>query len=453
VKHRDTILAPVTAQQNAAVGILRLSGPQAKEILCRHFKPSAKAKNFPNPWQAYHGFLFDENDSVLDEVLALYFAAPKSFTGEDVVEFHLHGNQALMRRAAQALLFASPELRPAQPGEFSRRAFANGKFDLTEAEALHALITSESEAGIKAALSSLDGALSRLISDFRSELVALLALVEAGFEFPEEDIQTFDRAQAGESLSLIGKQLTELAHGAQTGKALDHGLIVALIGEPNTGKSTLLNALLVEDRAIVSDVAGTTRDVIEGILEVDGFRFRLRDTAGLNETPGSIEAIGIKKTQDQIEKSDVVLLVTDDPLKINTLAEKHGVKDKEFIVIFNKIDRFLDFVLADLPPKTIPVSAFTGKNVQNIREELVNFAKSINSVQNSLHINARQAVQLSRASSHLNQAKTHLCQSEGFEELICEELRLAIKALEEIIGLVTTDNVLDEIFSKFCIGK
>lgn len=451
--HRDTILAPVTAQQNAAVGIMRLSGPMAREILCRHFKPSAAVKNFPKPWQAYHGFLLGESGTVLDEVLALYFAAPKSFTGEDVVEFHLHGNQALMRRAAQALLLASPELRPAQPGEFSRRAFANGKFDLTEAEALHALITAESVAGIKAALASLDGALSKLIGEFRLELVTLLALVEAAFEFPEEDIQTFDRAQAKERLGVIAHQLSELSHGAQTGKTLDHGLIVALVGEPNTGKSTLLNALLVEDRAIVSDVAGTTRDVIEGILEVDGNRFRLRDTAGLNETPGSIEAIGIQKTQEQIEKSDVILLVTDDPLKISMLADKHGVKDKQFIVIFNKIDKFSDSVLSNLPPNTIPVSACTGKNVQNIRVALASFAKSINSVQNSLHISARQAVQLSRASSHLGQAKIHLSQSEGLEELTCEELRLAIKALEEIIGLVTTDNVLDEIFSKFCIGK
>jgi len=446
----DTIVAIATAQQNAGVGIVRLSGPDSAKILQHIFyKTSGKPLIDLQPRYLYHGKIIDENQKTIDDCLAVWMPNPHSFTGEDVVEFQCHGNIHLLRLVVRRVLACIDRwpVRAAEPGEFTKRAYLNGKMDLTQAEAVHALIQSESEAAFRAHLANLDGALSRRIFALREELLTTLALVEASFEFSEEDIQTYDPKQVYALLLQVHNDVTELLSSYATAKLCEQGVSVAIIGRPNVGKSSLLNALLLEDRAIVTEIAGTTRDVIQGIKILGGLRFILNDTAGLRETKDVVESIGMQKSQDVAHKADIILWVTDDPLE-----DFSDFADKTVIRILNKADLHHIKQQQNLEKNfDVVLSATNRYNLPKLEARILEIFQDKN-VHNYVHINERQRNLLSQAIDNINIV---LKEWHTFSEveILAEELRHVVFLLDDVIGKVSGDDVLGEIFQRFCIGK
>ena len=444
----ENILAIASAPAHGPVGLIRLSGPHVLEVLQAVFKPFHSHNKPYEPRKMVYGKLYSPDQQVLDEVMAVYFKAPFSFTGEDVVELHTHGNLILLNRLIREL-WAHPfdfELRLAEPGEFTKRAFLNGKMDLTQAEAIHDLITSESEASLKANLNNLSGSLSHEIQVLRDNLTSSLALVEASFEFPEEDIQTYDAGQVKTHLQTAYDKLTSLIQAFQTSQILDQGFSVALVGEPNVGKSSLLNALLKEDKAIVTDIAGTTRDVVEGVVQIDGIRFVFRDTAGLRQTDDVVESIGI-------QKSDVILHMTD---QIQDLSLQNTPKTSQtYLKVLNKWDELQNSQNLDEAQSKfdIIVSAKNGYNLSELIEMLRKLVQSNINVQNNVHINSRQHHQILKSLTILTGSLDQYESMVGQEEVLAEELRHAVSHLDEITGHVHSEDILGEIFQKFCIGK
>lgn len=454
----DTIAAIITAPQNAAVGIVRLSGPGARDALAKNFtKPDGTAFGAFKPRYFYFGTLRANDGAALDEALAVYMPAPHSYTGEDIVEIHSHGNVPLLRRILREFL-NRPDcgvIRAAAPGEFTRRAFLNGKMDLTRAEAVHAIIAAESEAAAQASLRTLDGALSREVGALAEELKTSLAFVEASFEFPEEDIQTFDRAAVYDLVVRSRDRLRALAGARTVSRLYEHGLSVALVGRPNVGKSSLLNALLSEDRAIVTDTPGTTRDVVSGSKIISGVRFVFRDTAGLRDTQDDIESIGIAKTREWIDKSDLVLWITDN-VQESPPPELIVAPTKKLIKILNKIDLLPEKQSLCLG-KHISfdglISAKTAVGLNDLETTLSHHVRSLGQhVQNSLHVNERQFLKITAA----EQLLSDLCRNGALtisEDILAEELRAIVSTLQEVTGEISSDAVLGEIFKRFCIGK
>lgn len=445
----ETIVACATANQNAALGIIRLSGENALPILKRiFFTKSGQPFSEIKPRYFHFGRLFDANKELIDECLAVWMPAPQTFTGEDVVEIHAHGNVHLLKKILKVILALDTDfpVRAAEAGEFSKRAFLNAKMDLTQAEAIHGLIHAESESSLKAHLANLDGALQRAVSGIREKLLLSLALIEASFEFPEEDIQTYDADQVWQLLFATQNLLEKLLSAYQTAKLHDEGFKVAILGKPNVGKSSLLNAILVEDRAIVTDIAGTTRDVIEGQKLISGLRFCFYDTAGLRETVDVVESQGIERSKNLIQKVDLVLYVTDDPrdelkvpwqeptLFVLNKSDLLSHKDEPYLKKFDKV-----------------LSVRDGLD-QKPFENLLLSQVSVNSVQNSFHVNQRQYHKIQTAFDFVQNLRQNEA-SFSETEILAEEVRHMISLLNEITGDITNDHVLGEIFQKFCIGK
>lgn len=466
--YKDNIVAMATASANGAVGIIRISGPDVKQILFQIFK-QASGKSFENfaPRHLYFGKICDENGLVLDQGMAVYMPAPNSFTGEDVVELHGHGNLILMKNIIQGILNLKETLqvRAAEPGEFSKRAFLNGKLDLTQAESIHELVTAESEATLKSSLSNLDGRIKFIIEDLCDRLRISLALVEASFEFPEEDIQTYDKNQLLDLLNYAILNLSQLKSAFLTSKLYDNGVSVALVGEPNVGKSSLLNSILVEERAIVTDVAGTTRDVVEGSKILSGIRYIFRDTAGLRETSDAVETVGIQRSQLWLDKSDIVLYIFDDVKQVQPLLK---IKKPHWFYVLNKADLiFPNQRLSDVQNDIENVSRKHGfdcvvsarlnfgiDRLSSFIEAFIRNQYSVqNSVQISVHVNQRQHGKISASLDHLINIKDLYAKSQLTEEELAEELRETIHILQEITGSITNEQILGEIFKRFCIGK
>lgn len=463
----DTIIAIATPPQNGAIGILRLSGPLAKTEALKFFRDSQGQKIFhPKPRHFLFGHLVNEHEQILDDCLVVFMSGPNSYTGEDVVEFHCHGNLLLLKKILK-LFLEHTDIRAAEPGEFTKRAFLNGRMDLAQAESVHEIITAGSEASLKASLKNLDGRLSKIIHNMRDQFKTALALVEASFEFSEEDIQTFDRNEVLALLKKSHENLLQLEQAYQTSKLYDYGVSVAIVGPPNVGKSSLLNALMVEERAIVTEIPGTTRDVIEGSRMIEGVRFIFRDTAGLRETQDVVESAGIRRSQEWIEKSDIVLFVTDEcrggvltrPLSGQVL--NLSLPDKNIFHVFNKID----LVLGEAPDPTeteklchkhhfdAAISAKTGFGLQKIETLLLSNLEKKDSPENVIHVNERQRHAIERSIEVVEKLLTLPHEGLEQEELLAEELRHVIRHLEEITGEVTNEEVLGEIFQRFCIGK
>lgn len=466
--YKDNIVAMATAPANGAVGIIRISGPDVKQILFQIFKqPSGKSfENFA-PRHLYFGKICDEKGVVLDQGMAVYMPAPQSFTGEDVVELHGHGNLILMKNIIQRILNLKEilQIRSAEPGEFSKRAFLNGKLDLTQAESIHELVTAESDAALKASLSNLDGRIKFIIEDLCDRLKISLALVEASFEFPEEDIQTYDKNQILELLNYAILNLSQLKSAFSTSKLYDNGISVALVGAPNVGKSSLLNSLLVEERAIVTDVAGTTRDVVEGSKILCGIRYIFRDTAGLRETKDAVETVGIQRSQLWLDKSDIILYIFDDVKQVEPMLK---IKKPHWFYVLNKVDLIfsdqrLDDIQNDIDDVSrkhgfdCAVSARFNFGIDRLSHLLEVFIKNKYSVQNSVqisvHVNQRQYNKICASLDHIINIKRLYEISQLKEEVLAEELRESINILEEITGSITNEQVLGEIFKRFCIGK
>jgi len=457
VKKRDTIAAIATPYGESAIGIVRLSGEKSLEILKKIFKsPSGKIK----PRYAHYGYIVNKNGEPIDEAVVIYYKAPHSYTGEDMVEINLHGNPLILKEVLNRILEEGARL--AEPGEFTKRAFLNGKLDLTQAEAVAELISAKTELARKLALNQLRGALSREIKPLREELLMLHALVESSIEFEEEDIPTIEKEDLEKRLEKILQRVDKLLQTAKTGKAIRQGIKLAIVGRPNVGKSSLFNRLLGEERAIVTDIAGTTRDYIEETVNLKGIPISLIDTAGIRETSDLVERIGVERSLQKLKEADVVLFVLDaskekpseEDLKLARLVE--GVK-KPTIVVLNKIDLGRKLDLSQLPLKAervVEVSAKTGEGIEKLADVILEVSGVQTAEGGNIYISVRHEELLKKAKKALENALKYLREGEFYSpEILMLDIREASDALGEIIGEVTTEDVLGQIFSTFCIGK
>ena len=447
---REPIVAIATPYGESAIGIVRLSGKGVLDIVKKFFKTKGEIK----PRFAHFGRLYDEKGEELDEGILIYYKAPHSYTGEDMVELNLHGNPRILQRAVELFLKAGARL--AEPGEFTKRAFLNGKLDLTQAEAVAELISAKTELARKVALKQLHGELSKYIRPLRDTLLELLAYVEADIEFAEEDIPTLTKEQVLEMVDKVLKGIEELLKTAKTGKFIREGIKLAIVGRPNVGKSSLFNALLKEERAIVTDIEGTTRDYIEETLQLKGIPVRLIDTAGIRETQDIVEKIGVERSKKKIEEADLVLFVIDGSREITDedLKIYETIKTKERIVVVNKVDLPLRANLEIFKGENIiKVSALTGEGLEELSEEIlkkvgVQLEESVN-----IYVSLRHETLLKKAKEVLERFKEEYRTKDISPEIAMLDLREASDYLGEILGDITTEDVLGKIFSTFCIGK
>lgn len=443
----DTIAAIATAAGAAGVGVVRISGPRAPAIA------EALLGRPPRARQAHLAAFRDAGGAPIDHGLLLHFPAPASYTGEHVVELQGHGSpvllDALLRRVCQL------GARLARPGEFTERAFLNGKLDLAQAEAVADLVAARSEAAARAALSSLQGAFSQRVDALLEALIALRVHVEAAIDFPEEDIDFLADPAIGARLDDVRGVLESLLLEARRGVRLNDGLRVAIVGRPNAGKSSLLNALAGSERAIVTEIAGTTRDVLRESLALDGIALELADTAGLRETEDPVEREGVRRARLELERADAVLLVTEAAHAPADLALLEGVPaGTARLVAVNKID---------LDPACGPhregrdgavwlwLSARTGAGLEALRDELKRLAGA-GGGEGAFSARRRHVLALEQVGAHLAQA-AHALEDGRAGELAAEELRQAQQRLGEITGAYTSDDLLGAIFGSFCIGK
>jgi tRNA modification GTPase len=437
-----TIYAPSSGHGKAGVAVIRISGPQSVEVLRR------MAGGVPQPRVARLTTIRNpESREILDRGLILFFPAPRSFTGEDMAELHIHGGRAVLEGVLAALT-TFEDMRVAEPGEFARRAFENGKLDLTAAEGLADLIDAETEAQRRQAIRQADGALAELYEGWRVRLIAASAAIEAALDFSDErDVpETIADAARPAVKMLVGEMAAHLAD-ARGGEILRDGFRVVIAGPPNAGKSSLLNALARRDAAIVSAEAGTTRDVIEVRLNLDGYPVILMDTAGIREALGAIEAEGIRRTLDRMREADLVLWLDDLTAPTITPLPAPGDDAPETLRVANKTD----LATMPAPENAIPISARTGAGLDGLLAVLLQRVRSqIGATEDAPITRARYRYELQRAQAALI---SFLHNSDAALELRAEDLRSAATALGRLTGRVDVEDILDKIFSDFCIGK
>ena len=445
----DTICALATAP-GGAIGIIRISGPQALEILSHVF---TKNLSQAQPNTIHYGHIKDGKETI-DEVMVSIFKSPHSYTGEDSVEISCHGSRYILNKVLSLLI--ANGCRQANPGEFTQRAFLNGKMDLSQAEAVADLIASSNKATHQMAMSQLRGHFSSQLAQLREQLLKLTSLLELELDFSDhEDLEFADRSELLELTKTIDAHIIRLAHSFETGQALKQGIPVAIVGKTNVGKSTLLNALLKDDRAIVSDIHGTTRDTIEDTIDINGITFRFIDTAGIRQTSDEVEQIGIERTYAAIDKARIVLWLIDAEPSQEELNKISSCADnKQLIVVRNKIDKAgtKPFTLVKIP--LIEISAKFGQGLDALESAIYRSA-NLPTLQASDVIvsNARHYDALTRAHDHIQRVIDGLkMQLSG--DLLSEDLRQALDTLAEITGgQITTNEVLGNIFKNFCVGK
>lgn len=460
--NNEIICAISTAQGNGAIAVIRLSGDECITLCDKVFQsPGNKRLIDQEPNTLHFGNLMD-GDKIIDEVVVSIFKGPKSYTGEDVVEISCHGSVYIQQQVLQ--LITKNGARLAKPGEFTLRAFINGKMDLSQAEAVADLIASTSSSAHKVAIQQMRGGFSSEIAMLRDRLLHFISLLELELDFGEEDVEFADRKQLHDLLNNIQNLIQKLLKSFDLGNVIKNGVPVAIVGHTNVGKSTLLNRILNEEKAIVSEIAGTTRDVIEDVINIEGVSFRFIDTAGIRETVDTIETIGIERTYDRISKASIILLLVDATERkadiekaIQTVKNKLGDNDKKLIVIVNKIDKlekgFDVHELLDKQDVLIKISAKTGENVDLLINELLSVVNLSSLEQNDVIVtNARHYEALEKASESLQRAINGL--TTGITgDFMAQDIRETLHYLGEITGEITTDEVLGNIFKNFCIGK
>lgn len=434
----DTIVALATPPGYGGVGVIRVSGPQVKEI-------STKILNqVPKPRYALVSNFYADNGEIIDQGVALYFPRPNSFTGEEVLELQGHGGPVVMDRLVQQIL--QQGARMANPGEFSERAFLNGKLDLAQAEAIADLINASSTQAARAALLSLQGEFSRKIKKITEKLLALRVKIEAAIDFTEEDIEFVTPQERETELTTLLQQLRNIQDSAEQGVLLREGVRVAIVGAPNVGKSSLLNYFTGRDAAIVTNIPGTTRDVLREFINLDGLPLHFIDTAGLRESVEPIEREGIKRTWAEIKNADFVLVMTDSE---EVELEPYQEFRSKLIIVRNKID--LTAVSNGReesgPPPKIFISVKTGAGIALLRQQLQQRA-AFKGKEGVFSARRRHLEAIQRAEGLLMAARQHAA-----EELVAEELRLAQNALGEISGEIYNEELLDRVFAEFCVGK
>lgn len=465
-RHHDPIAAIATAPGRGSVGIVRISGrnmsPLVQQLLGRSLKPR-EATYLP---------FADAKGLPIDHGLALFFPAPHSFTGEDVLELQAHGGpvvlQLLLSRCLEAAAHVSPDtgqaclggMRIAQPGEFSERAFLNNKIDLAQAEAIADLIDASTEAAARSATQSLSGVFSHQVNEIRDVLIHLRMLVEATLDFPEEEIDFLKKADAQGQLGHLQKQLGDLKSKATQGALLREGIQVVIAGQPNAGKSSLLNALAGAELAIVTPIAGTTRDKVQQTIQIEGIPIHVVDTAGLRQSEDTVEKIGIARAWEAIESADVVLFLHD-LSRVETL--EYRIADTEIYKLLEAklpqsvpivdVGTKMDLAADKMQETGLVLSAKTGEGLDALRQALLKLAGWQPSAGGVFTARERHIQALRNVEAHLAMASEHLALQAQTLDLLAEELRLGQNALSEITGEFTSDDLLGVIFSKFCIGK
>jgi len=443
----ETIAAQATPPGQGGIGIIRISGPLAMQIA-----EKITAINKLSPRKATFAKFYDESDQLLDEGLLLYFPAPNSFTGDDVIELQLHGSPVIIDLLLQTCVHHGARL--ARPGEFSERAFHNGKIDLAQAEAIADLIESGTETAARMATRSLQGVFSEYIHELVEQLIQLRMYVEAAIDFPEEEIDFLSDGKVQHDLQLIINKLDEVIDKAKQGSLIKEGMTLVIAGQPNAGKSSLMNALAGNELAIVTNIPGTTRDVLREKIQIDGMPVHLIDTAGIRESDNEVEKEGIKRAQQQLQQADHILWVYDAVNDPDHLSFAHANLPENIEVTFlrNKIDKLNETSLRNEAQKQISISAKTGDGIQLLRDHLKKVMDYRGQESGEFLARRRHIEALKRAKIQINNADKALNEMQA-GEIVAEELRLTQNALNEITGEFTSDDLLGKIFSSFCIGK
>ena len=473
IRNEDTIFAPATVPGTGAISVIRISGPDAltiadKVVSCRRSSISS-AKGYTMKF----GTICDGSGDIIDEVIASVFRAPHSYTGEDSVELSCHASSYIVSAVMQLLSEAGA--RAAEPGEFTQRAYLNGKIDLAQAEAVADVISSQNSASHRIAFSQMKGGFSNELREMRSSLLELVSLMELELDFSEEEVEFADRSRLDSLLEGVIAHVSRLIDSFRLGNVIKNGVPVAIAGATNTGKSTLLNALLGEDRAIVSDIHGTTRDTIEETLNIDGILFRFIDTAGLRETSETVEKIGIERTFRKISEASIVLgmvdLTRDSETTSETIREiisKVDFHTQKLMILLNKTDisgvnnnvSIKNIIVSELKNKgitsditIIPISAKTGVGISELRADLASSQRNLLAESDTtLVTNQRHLQALSDARTSLLRVRSGL--ASGLPtDLAAQDIREAIYHIGSIVGEISTDEVLGNIFANFCIGK
>ena len=465
--NQEPIIAIATPAGEGALGVIRLSGTGCIEAM-NPFFPARDLLGLPAR-RACFGELLDEAGQAIDEVVLTVYRAPASYTGEDAVEISCHGSPYILQRILE--LGHAAGVRPAAPGEFSQRAFLNGKLDLSQAEAVADLIASRSAAAHRMALGQLRGGVSNEIGELRRRLIDFASLIELELDFGEEDVEFADRGELGALVAGIRARIADLTSSFRLGNAIKRGVATVLAGRPNAGKSTLLNALLNEDRAIVSDIPGTTRDTIEATVNIGGIPFRLVDTAGIREATDTIEAMGVERTLREVAGGQLLIYVFDvidtDPETLRADLDRLYREDLELIVVANKMDlnpytKYDHYFGAedsgkwDVPPaRWVPMIASESSNLGYLRDTLVSVVTAGRGgigEDDVILSNARHYAALRRADESLARVAEGLASGLS-QDFVAMDIRQSLRDLGEITGEITTDDLLGNIFSNFCIGK
>lgn len=452
----DTIVAQATPPGRGGIGVIRISGPLVKKIA------ENLLKKIPQPRYAHYSAFFDQNNTVVDQGIALFFPAPNSFTGEDVLELQGHSGSAVIDSVLKIIL--QNGARFANPGEFSERAFLNGKIDLTQAEAIADLIDANSAQAAKYAVRSLQGEFSKQINQLLEQVISIRMYIEAAIDFPDEEIDFLSDGKINHQLIKISQQLEKILNTAQQGSILAEGLKIVITGKPNVGKSSLLNRLSGDDIAIVTDIPGTTRDVLRQHILIDGIPINIVDTAGLHSTNDEVERQGINRAINEINAADCLLIITDiteqisDEDVLNSMKEFYtGFENKNIIIIRNKLD-LIDFnpdpaiKSRDDNIKVINLSAKTGEGVERLLQELKKLIGLETTTEGQFIARRRHVHALQQAKNYLLNAQIQLTEFAA-AELVAEELLQVQNELSKITGKFHNEDLLDKIFKSFCIGK
>jgi len=450
ILQNDTITALATPSGEGAISVIRVSGDDCFRIVDSIYKGKTKI-SYAAGHTIHYGKIIDSRGVIIDDVLISVFRSPNSYTGEDSVEINSHGNGLIIKKIIELLL--SKNVRAAEPGEFTKRAFLNGKIDLSQAEAVLDIIKSRTDSALRGARNQLDGMLSQKVNTIKETLINASSLIELELDFSEEDYEFIDKKEVVSRIDRVLSEINILLDSYRFGKVLRDGINLAIIGEPNVGKSSLLNYILKEARAIVSDIPGTTRDVIREEISIDGVLFKVFDTAGIRHSSDEIEKEGVKRSLEAIKNADIVLWLTDVENdyseNINSELEKFTSKDR-VIKVVNKIDIKTTKEIKG----EVYISSKTGKGIEDLFEAMKKHTvgEGVYTEKSTIVSNVRHYNALRKAVENLESAKNSI-DNKMSGEFVAVDMRNAIDSLSEIIGVVTSNDILNNIFAKFCIGK
>ena len=448
----DTICAPSTPPVNSSIAIIRISGPDSLRTTKSIIQSSYSLKT-----RFAHYETIIDKDCLIDDVILIYYQSPNSYTGEDMVEIYCHGNPIIIQKIIS--LLNSHGIRMAEPGEFTKRAFLNGKIDLTEAEAINHIITAKSEWEIDTSIKQMHGSLKDQINIIKNKIISFKADIEAGIDFSEEDIEFLSQKESLSHAHDLKLSIETILKRCQIGEKLSHGIDITITGKPNVGKSSILNLFLNKERAIVSNIPGTTRDIIRESVQINGMHLNLIDTAGIDRPNNEIEKIGIDLSHKKIESASIILMIIDATTGIKKPDRKilEKIKNKTSIIVINKTDisneKAINNIIKEIPGKPVQLSAITGDGFNELKNRITNILKNeFVDIQNSFIADIRIISLLESVLNNISSTYKLISQNDP-AEIIAFELQSLIDNLAEITGEITPDDILDSIFSRFCIGK